>query len=243
MGYGCFHFFCSLVPSSFQWIIKILGFTGDREAGIRELYQCMNLGQRRASFAGLVLLWIESFFYENYDKGEQLFEQLTEGRLILQRSDFQNFPTPEFKPFNAGLYYYMGGYLARVQGKVDLALERFIISRELNEQFFEMENICRYEIGWCHYLKNDYSTARDCFETFLSNHNSNTYKAWCYWQLGYCYYFLDDEESALECMAKVGDYKRNHYSWDEYCYRKSKEFIKGIPHIEMELNKVYNLVK
>lgn len=47
-----------------------------------------------------------------------------------------------------GLYYYLGGYLSRVQGNIDQALERFTLSYEKNDQFFEMENICKYEIGW-----------------------------------------------------------------------------------------------
>jgi len=225
LGYGCFHFFWSLVPKSFQWIIKILGFTGDRDAGIHELYQCLNLGQRRASFAGLILLWIESFFYEDFSKGEQLFLQLTE------------------KYENASLYYYLGGYLSRVQGNIDKALERFTMSYEMNDQFPEMENICKYEIGWWEYLKNDYETAKNLFEEFLEKHTSNTYKAWCYWQLGYCYFFLDQEDKAFECMQNVKTYKRKHYSWDEYWYRKSSEFIKNIPLLEMELNKIYNLIK
>ena len=130
LGYGAFHFFVSLVPRSFQWIIKILGFKGQREEGISELYQCMNKGVRRASIAGLILLWIESFFYEDYSKGEQLFSQLT-----------TKYP-------EACLYYYLGGYLSRDQGQIDTALERFTQAHELCEQCFPMENICKYEIGW-----------------------------------------------------------------------------------------------
>eukprot|EP00897_Mesotaenium_endlicherianum_P002003 jgi/Mesen1/1830/ME000142S00997 len=36
-GVGGFHFFVSMVPSSFTWIVESLGFRGDREAGRREL--------------------------------------------------------------------------------------------------------------------------------------------------------------------------------------------------------------
>lgn len=123
MGYGAFRFFLSLVPKSFQWILKILGFKGDREAGIQELYQCLDKGVRRSTFAGLILLWIESFFFEDADKGEKLFEQLT-----------TKYP-------ESSLYYYLGGYLARDQGNIKKAIERFTLSQQLNRQFFAMENI------------------------------------------------------------------------------------------------------
>lgn len=37
LGYGGFHFGVSLVPNGFQWILKIIGFEGDRESGISDL--------------------------------------------------------------------------------------------------------------------------------------------------------------------------------------------------------------
>ena len=36
-GLGAFHFFISLVPRAFSWILSGLGFTGDRENGLLEL--------------------------------------------------------------------------------------------------------------------------------------------------------------------------------------------------------------
>ena len=137
----------------------------------------------------------------------------------------------------------MGGYLSRVQGKIDQAIERFSTSHDLNTQFFEMENICKYELGWWYYLQNDFEVAKNQFEEFLENHTSNTYKAWWYWQLGYWYHFLGEEDKATESMKLVKDFKRNHYSWDEYCYRKSKEFLRETPETEMELQRIYNMIK
>jgi tetratricopeptide (TPR) repeat protein len=141
------------------------------------------------------------------------------------------------------LYYYIGGYLSRVQGNIDQALERFSLSYEINDQFFEMENICKYEIGWCHYLKNEYENARMLFEEFLENHTSPAYKAWWYWQLGYCCYFMGNESQARGYMSMVKQYKRKHYSWDEYWYRKSKEYMTEVSDVEMQLHKLYNCVK
>jgi len=36
-GLGCFHFFVSLVPASFQWLLSIIGFVADRARGLEEL--------------------------------------------------------------------------------------------------------------------------------------------------------------------------------------------------------------
>ena len=36
-GLGCFHFFVSLVPASFQWLLSIIGFEADRARGLEEL--------------------------------------------------------------------------------------------------------------------------------------------------------------------------------------------------------------
>ena len=134
----------------------------------RESSSCISdliLNKRRADFAGLVLLWIESFFKEDAISGENLFQSLL-----------------EYSP-NGALYFYMAGYLSRKQGDINLSIERFSTCLNLSSQFFEIENISKYEIGWCHYLNNNFETAKDLFEEFLSNHTSKTYKAWCYWQL------------------------------------------------------------
>ncbi len=36
-GLGCFHFFVSLVPRSFQWLLNAIGYVSDRQLGIEEL--------------------------------------------------------------------------------------------------------------------------------------------------------------------------------------------------------------
>ena len=44
-------------------------------------------------------------------------------------------------------------------------------------------------------------------------------------------------------MKWVKKFKRKHYSWDEYCCRKSKDYLNGVNQADMEMHKVYNLVK
>jgi len=47
----------------------------------------------------------------------------------------------------------------------------------------------------------------------------------------------------MRYMVDVKNHKRKHYSWDEYAARKSKEYLNGIPELEMDLHKLYNWVR
>ena len=108
-----------------------------------------------------------------------------------------------------------------------------------------MQASCSYEVGWCHYLKNDFEKAILRFEPFVEAHQAKTYKAWCLWQLGNSYSLLGNDEKAMAAWAQVARFKRQHYSWDEYAARKSAQFIKAgtIPNGEAMLHCAYNSVR
>lgn len=141
LGYGGFHFGVSLVPNGFQWILKIIGFEGNRESGISDLNAGLELGGRRSPMIGVVSLWIEAFYFEKRMKAEELYSSLA-----------KQYPT-------SGLVHYLGGYLAREAGEIDNAKSRFRLARTSCDELPSLENICEYEIGWCYYLKNEFKRA------------------------------------------------------------------------------------
>ena len=156
---------------------------------------------------GTLLIWIEAFFYEDHSKAEDTYSKLK-----------STYP-------NAVMMHYLAGYVSRSQGNISEAISRFELGKECSLEMSEMRNIVIYEIGWCYYLQNNYREAVERFQLFLSAHMSKTYKSWCYYQLGYCYANLGMKAEAMEAMALVKEFKRKHYSWDEYASRKAGEFI------------------
>jgi hypothetical protein len=69
---GAFYFFVSLVPSSFQWVVEAIGFRGSRALGV-ELLRLVSVADCPASpVALLLLIWIQTFFYDNATVAKQL---------------------------------------------------------------------------------------------------------------------------------------------------------------------------
>jgi hypothetical protein len=55
-GIGVFYFIVSIVPGSFQSVLKAIGFNADREQSIQMLENCYSRGGVRAPFSALFLL-------------------------------------------------------------------------------------------------------------------------------------------------------------------------------------------
>jgi hypothetical protein len=67
-GLGAFYFFVSLVPSrlvlrpstpyfSFLWVVEAIGFTADRQQGLKLLKSCVRNGGHKTPAAMLLLIW------------------------------------------------------------------------------------------------------------------------------------------------------------------------------------------
>jgi hypothetical protein len=55
LGLGLFYLGISALPRSLTAIIRIVGFTGDRDKGMRYLHDCINQSRSRSPYAALIL--------------------------------------------------------------------------------------------------------------------------------------------------------------------------------------------
>ena len=67
-----------------------------------------------------------------------------------------------------------------------------------------LEQMCDYEIGWCHYLRNDFPQAEKHFRPFLATFEATSYRAYCSYQLGCALDITGRHEEAALYMGKVG---------------------------------------
>lgn len=71
---GAVYFFVSLVPPSFAWLVELVGFHGDRDGGLRLLKAAASVEGPCAPMAQLLLVWINTFFYDDCDAAQSLLE-------------------------------------------------------------------------------------------------------------------------------------------------------------------------
>eukprot|EP00271_Cylindrocystis_brebissonii_P021682 TRINITY_DN789_c0_g1_i1.p1 TRINITY_DN789_c0_g1~~TRINITY_DN789_c0_g1_i1.p1 ORF type:complete len:657 (+),score=97.80 TRINITY_DN789_c0_g1_i1:1080-3050(+) len=213
-GVGGFHFFVSMVPASFKWVVESLGFRGEREVGRRELQKCMEGGGQRAPSALLLILWMDTFFYKDRANAEIMF-----ARAALMFEGGGQSPSP--------LIQFMGGYLARVQGHLDIAFQRFERAEGAASQVSPLQQMCEYEMGWCCFLRCDFEEAIRYFEPFLQTFKGTSYRAYCAYQLGCALDMVGRGEEARAHMASVSKLVRKNYTYDQFAVRKAAQWLKN----------------
>lgn len=212
VGVGFFHFFISIVPRQFLWIVEAIGFKADRNLALRELYQASISEGYQSTLAFFFLVVIRTFFFEELDSGKEMFELL-----VKQHPD-----SPVFK--------YVGGFICRMQGNLDEARTWF---REATDLFAATNNrqmalFAASEIAVLEYYNMNFSVAAQGFENFLKESPIGAMKAIYSYHLGLCYTFLFYDDKAKECMVQVGKYVRKGYAYDEFAkIRANKYLLKG----------------
>lgn len=149
---GMYHFFLSLLPPGFSWLVESIGIQPDRLTGIKALQLCVEGGGHRSIAAACTLIWIEIFFHEDVDKAEQIL-----------LASLQQLPSCFF-------FCYLAGHMRRKQGGVaalDEAIHMFKKAEETT-QSKNFKSFCNYEIGRCLFLKQEWEPATTHFVTFLS---------------------------------------------------------------------------
>jgi len=208
-GAGAFRFLVSLVPPAFQTILEVIGFEGDRERGRRNLIESFESEGNKSHLALLISIWIESAFYENRTVAEEMIQ-----------TALKLYPT-------GSLFLFLGGYLWRKEGKLDKAFESFQRAKESSVEFETLQLICTYELGWCHYMKNDFESASTLLQTFVERFQSPSFRAFAAFQLGYAYDQLNEIDKAKEAMSRVSPWVRANFTWDQYADRKALEYLKN----------------
>eukprot|EP00271_Cylindrocystis_brebissonii_P021683 TRINITY_DN789_c0_g2_i1.p1 TRINITY_DN789_c0_g2~~TRINITY_DN789_c0_g2_i1.p1 ORF type:complete len:667 (+),score=137.12 TRINITY_DN789_c0_g2_i1:944-2944(+) len=214
-GVGGFHFFVSMVPGGLKYIVESLGFRGDRELGRRELQESLAAGGQRVASALLLILWMDTFFYKERANAEKLLERAS---TMFETSG--KAPSP--------LFQFLGGYLARVQGHLDVAVVRFGKAKDAAGEIPSLQQMCGYEVGWCHYLRCDFAEAIRYFEPFMAEFKAPSYRAYCAYQLGCCLDIVGRTAEAKPYMASVAKLARNkNYPFDHYGARKAAQWLKA----------------
>lgn len=68
----------SMVPRKLKWLVETLGFVGNRAKGLKHIEKAAELPNIRGRFARICLLQLNTMFFENYTKAEELQASLLE---------------------------------------------------------------------------------------------------------------------------------------------------------------------
>jgi len=168
-GMGVFHFGVSSVPPAYRWIVEGVGFKGDRAASLIELKTSSEIRSgHRSALSALMFAFIKAMFYNEYEIAYQVLH-----------AERDRFPT-------ASIVHYTLGYVYRKEGNIDLSQDSFRAAQQHAHAIREFQMKLNYEIGYNHYLINDWSAALPLLEGYVTETKSEAFRAYGAFQVGFC---------------------------------------------------------
>lgn len=150
LGLGIFHYYTDLLPGVIKFFASILGFSGDRAQGIREIEKTALQGQYLKIEAEFTHGVIRYFLEGAYSGSLQTFLRLN--RLY---------------PENPALLLLIGYHYRRF-GQIEKA-ERYFnsVSDGYREKLPQIIVMKYYNLGVCYYRLNDFEEAEKCFNRLM----------------------------------------------------------------------------
>ncbi len=223
LGLGLFNFALGQVPSAFKWALSLIGFSGDKESGVKLIEKAAEKGIYAKVEASFYLSQIYSDFYEEYDKAEKLLFSIT--------SKY---------PENI-LFQYSNAVLQIKKRNLNIAEKSLnkIITNE-DSRFRQIIAFSNFLLGDVQYRKNKFEDAITFYNRFFQMTNEIDYIGIANYRIAVCYEITGDRLTASKhfLLAQNGNLD---LSDDAYAKRRSEIFVKrNLSSYEIDLIKAAN---
>eukprot|EP01104_Vermistella_antarctica_P016797 TRINITY_DN5803_c0_g1_i1.p1 TRINITY_DN5803_c0_g1~~TRINITY_DN5803_c0_g1_i1.p1 ORF type:complete len:658 (-),score=120.23 TRINITY_DN5803_c0_g1_i1:29-2002(-) len=208
-GVGGFQFGLSMIPPTFVWVAEMLGFTANRDAGLRHLKRCSERKSPKQLLALLFLGIIQGILYDHPPSVEVVVEKLL-----------------RLHP-NAGLAYAARGYQFRLKGDLEESTACFRQASGHLAEIPQAQQVLDYETGHNLWLNLDYEGCVVVLEKYLKECTLKSYKAMGMYKLGFCYWKLNRHKEITALYQGVPKIAREKVAFDRYAIRKTREFLKA----------------
>ena len=149
-GLGLFMLLMSLVPSSIGTILRLAGFSSNRDRGLDYLYNCKSLNVSRSPFACVILGLYYIDMDPNFDKAQSIIDEC-----------LRLYPS-------CVLFYWISSVVSWKMNKVDAAVG--LLNTALHCCGKELANkaaFIKYELGWFYFLRLEWKHSKKQFQDIL----------------------------------------------------------------------------
>jgi len=192
MGLGLFNYMVSQIPGSFRWVVKLIGFGGDRAKGLEQLERAATKGVYARNEARQ---WLSQFLQqeEEYERAFQLIDQLA--------SSYPQNPFYELYRGNSLLYRLRNADEALKSYHRALAIQNTEAEHFINAALDQIGDVYRY--------RNEFPEAIKWYSAFITAQSADTasQSRTRYW-IGFCYELMGERQLALP-YYRVAAHARN----------------------------------
>jgi tetratricopeptide (TPR) repeat protein len=203
LGLGIYNYILSFIPRKLQWLTSLLGFSGDREEGKKQLILASEKGTytvTESKFYLTLLAWRE----ENYTLAENYATQLTE-------------TYPE-----SPATWMLWGLLLSQQDKMTEAVEAYEKSIELNKGK-ESEIVYKTSygaLGNAYYRMNNFDKAVEYLKKYMQYVTGDDMYNRRLYSIGASLELMGDRNEAMNYYRQARSNFTEDNEWEKFWYRK-----------------------
>ncbi|KAG5881487.1 hypothetical protein JTB14_029154 [Gonioctena quinquepunctata] len=160
VGIGVFNLMISLLPARVTKLLELIGFSGNRELGLRELGEAAQLGGLRQILSVMTTLAYNLIVLQVLGHGEG---DMKACKSILE-SQFVKYPESMW-------FLFFQGRLEFLQGNLDASQEWYVKSWKSQNIWPQFHYVCFWELFWVKCVKNEWREALMYCDKLLQNNN------------------------------------------------------------------------
>lgn len=207
-GVGFFFFFISLVPSNLQFIVKLLGFSGDRMKALSLLVDVQTLESSGKSVESSIILFVLFYwFMDERDKAPAVLDRLKE-RLP-----------------NSPIIFLADGWASLVTAHdIDHAIACYKQASEMT-QLEQLKVACRAQLAYAHFLREDWQQVIEHFSYYMEHTKTTETKCYSAFALAVANYMVNETAKCADWMRKCIEFEDKTSNWDAYSVSVAREYL------------------
>ncbi|XP_073499595.1 tetratricopeptide repeat protein 39A isoform X3 [Phyllobates terribilis] len=181
LGVGAFNLTLSMLPTRILRLLEFVGFSGNKDYGLRQLQEGAADHSFRALLCTLLLLCYHTFLSFVLGTGKGNIE---EAEKLLE---------PYLKRYPKGaIFLFFAGRIEEIKGNIDLAIQRFEECCEAQQTWKQFHHMCYWELMWCFTYKQQWKMAY-FYADLLSKESSWSKATYVYMKAAYLSMFEEDD--------------------------------------------------
>jgi tetratricopeptide (TPR) repeat protein len=208
LGLGLYNFAVAQIPSTFSWVLKLAGISGNMEEGVKLIARTAETGIYSKVEAQYYLAQILSDFYFEYKRSSGYLKKL-------------------INKYPKNILFNYSFAVNEIKQKDLSEAERILLSivKQTDYRFRQIISFSNFLLGDIYYRKNEFDAATEYYLTFLNTSPDNDYGGIASYRLAVCYEMMGRREEAVNYFQFAG--KGNMDIEDDiYAKRKGDIFIK-----------------
>uniref|UniRef100_A0A8D0GXH6 Tetratricopeptide repeat domain 39A n=1 Tax=Sphenodon punctatus TaxID=8508 RepID=A0A8D0GXH6_SPHPU len=226
LGVGAFNLTLSMFPTRILRLLEFVGFSGNKEHGLRQLQEGASMYSFRSVLCTMLLLCYHTFMMFVLGTGKGNVEEAES----LLKPYLARYP-------KGAIFLFFAGRIETLKGNIDAAVSRFEECCEAQQHWKQFHHMCYWELMWCFTYKRQWKMAY-FYADLLSKENTWSKATYIYMKASYLSMFGPDDykpfgDDEVELFRTVPSLKLKiagkSLPTEKFAIRKARRYLSTNP--------------